>query len=65
MHAHSVALQFLHYNFAKIHQSLPTTPAIATGVTNRLWEIEDLVCQDRYAGRYAKVIRLKSLCSFP
>jgi hypothetical protein len=43
MHAHSVALHFMHYNFAKIHQSLRTTPAQAAGVTDRLWEVEDLV----------------------
>ena len=43
MHAHSVALQFMHYNFVKIHQSLRTTPAMAAGVTDRLWEVEDIV----------------------
>ena len=43
MHAHSVALHFMCYNFVKIHQSLRTTPAQAAGVTDRLWEIEDLV----------------------
>ena len=37
------ALHFMHYNFVKIHQSLRTTPAQAAGVTNRLWETEDLV----------------------
>ena len=42
-HAHSVALHFMCYNFVKIHQSLRTTPAQAAGVTDRLWEIEDLV----------------------
>ena len=43
MHAHSVALHFIHYNFVKIHSTLRTTPAQAAGVTDRLWEIEDLV----------------------
>ena len=43
MHAHSVALHFMYYNFVKIHQSLRTTPAQAAGVTDRLWELEDLV----------------------
>ena len=43
MHAHSVALHFMYYNFVKIHQTLRTTPAQAAGVTDRLWEIEDLV----------------------
>ena len=43
MHAHAVALHFMYYNFVKVHQSLRMTPAMAAGVTNRLWEIEDLV----------------------
>ena len=43
MHAHSVALHFVHYNFVKIHTTLRTTPAQAAGVTDRLWEVEDLV----------------------
>jgi IS1 family transposase len=42
-HAHAVALHFAYYNFVKIHQTLRTTPAMAAGVTNRLWEIEDLL----------------------
>ena len=43
MHAHSVALHFMYYNFVKIHQSLRMTPAQAAGVTDRLWEVADLV----------------------
>ena len=43
MHAHAVALHFMHYNFVKIHSTLRTTPAQAAGVTERLWDIEDLV----------------------
>lgn len=43
IHAHSVALHFMHYNFVKIHSTLRTTPAQAAGVTDRLWEVEDLV----------------------
>ena len=43
MHAPSVALHFMHYNFVKIHSTLRTTPAQAPGVTARLWELEDLV----------------------
>ena len=43
MHAPSVALHFMHYNFVKIHSTLRTTPAQAAGVTARLWEVEDLV----------------------
>lgn len=42
-HAHGVALHFAYYNFCKIHQTLRTTPAMAAGITNRLWEVEDLL----------------------
>jgi len=33
----------MHYNFVRIHQTLRVTPAMAAGVTNRLWSIEDVV----------------------
>jgi IS1 family transposase len=42
-HAAAVSLHMMHYNFVRIHQTLRTTPAMAAGVTNRLWEIEDIV----------------------
>lgn len=42
-HAHAVALHFMHYNFCRIHQTLRVTPAMAVGVTDRLWEIEDVL----------------------
>jgi IS1 family transposase len=42
-HAHSVSLYFMHYNFVRIHQTLRVTPAMAAGVTDRLWELTDLV----------------------
>jgi IS1 family transposase len=41
--AHSVALFALYYNFVRIHKTLRTTPAMAAGVTKRLWEIGDIV----------------------
>ena len=42
-HAHSVALFAMYYNFVRIHQTLRTTPAMAAKVTERLWEIGDIV----------------------
>jgi len=33
----------MYYNFVRIHKTLQTTPAMATGVTSRLWEIGDIV----------------------
>jgi IS1 family transposase len=43
MHAHAVALHFMHYNFVRIHKTLRVTPAMAAGVTGKLWEVADLV----------------------
>ena len=42
-HAHAVALHIMYYNFACVHQTLRETPAMAAGVTKRLWEINDVV----------------------
>jgi hypothetical protein len=39
---HMVALYFMHYNFVRIHKSLHTTPAMAAGVSKKLWEISDI-----------------------
>jgi IS1 family transposase len=42
-HGYSLALYFVYYNFVRIHKTLRTTPAMAAGLTDRLWEISDLV----------------------
>jgi hypothetical protein len=38
-HAAAVAMHFMHYNFARIHQMLRVTPAMVAGVTDHVWEI--------------------------
>jgi IS1 family transposase len=42
-HVYSVALHYMHYNFVRIHKTLNITPAMAAGVTNKLWSISDIV----------------------
>lgn len=42
-HRLACALHFVHYNFCRIHQSLRITPAMAAGLSDRVWEISDLV----------------------
>jgi IS1 family transposase len=42
-HVHGLSIYFMHYNFVRIHQTLRVTPAMAAGVTNRLWELNDMV----------------------
>jgi hypothetical protein len=41
----AVALHFCHYNFVRMHKSLRMTPAMAAGVSDRLWTLEELVEQ--------------------
>jgi hypothetical protein len=33
----------MYYNFCRIHKSLKVTPAMAAGVSDHLWELEDVV----------------------
>lgn len=42
-HGHAVTLFFTYYNYCRIHSTIRTTPAMAAGLTDRLWEIEDLI----------------------
>jgi IS1 family transposase len=39
----AVALHFAHYNLVRLHKTLRVTPAMAAGVTDRLWSLEELV----------------------
>lgn len=41
-HAHAVALHMMYYNFVRIHKTLRVTPAMAAGVSDRLWEMADI-----------------------
>jgi hypothetical protein len=38
-----MAVYFMHYNFVRIHQTLKVTPAMAVGVTPKLWKMSDMV----------------------
>jgi hypothetical protein len=44
--AHAVSLHFMHYNFARPHATLreryPRTPAMAAGVTDHIWTLEEI-----------------------
>ena len=40
---HAVSLHFMHYNFARIHQTLRVTPAMEAGVSDHVWELEEIV----------------------
>jgi hypothetical protein len=38
-----VALYFMHYNYCRIHKTLRVTPAMEAGLTDHVWEIEELI----------------------
>lgn len=39
----AVALYFMYYNFARIHESLRVTPAMEAGVSDYVWSIQEIV----------------------
>lgn len=40
---HAVALNFMYYNYCRIHKTLRLTPAMESGLTDHVWEIAELV----------------------
>lgn len=42
-HVHMVALYTVFYNWTKIHKTLRTTPAMAAGLTERVWDMAEIV----------------------
>jgi IS1 family transposase len=42
-HLAAVALHVAFYNFARVHESLRSTPAMALGIADRVWTIGDLL----------------------
>jgi len=39
----SVALHYMHYNFCRIHKTLRGTPAMAAGVSDHIWTVDEIV----------------------
>jgi IS1 family transposase len=42
-HVASLAIHYLHYNFVRIHSALRVTPAMAAGISDRLWSMDDMI----------------------
>jgi IS1 family transposase len=40
--AHAVSLHYMHYNFARVHSTLKTTPAMAAGVADHKWSLYEI-----------------------
>ena len=56
-HTWAVALHVMFYNFVRIHSTLRTSPAMAAGIADRLWEMSDIVAIDGRARGRAKAAR--------
>jgi hypothetical protein len=37
------AVHYMHYNFARVHQTLRVTPAMEAGISNHVWTLEEIV----------------------
>jgi len=42
-HGHAVALYFMYYNFCRVHSTLRVTPAMEAGLTDHVWNVEELI----------------------
>jgi len=55
-HAAAIALNYFAYNFIKIHRTLRMSPSMAAGVTDRLWDVNELVALwEQYERREERV----------
>ncbi len=41
-HIHAITLYFMYYNFCRIHHTLRVTPAMASGVSEHVWNLSEL-----------------------
>lgn len=42
-HAAAISLHMMYYNFARVHQTLKTTPAVAAAIADHVWTVEEIV----------------------
>lgn len=42
-HMHAISLYFMFYNFCKIHKTLRVTPAMEAGISDHVWDLEEVV----------------------
>jgi IS1 family transposase len=58
-HEAAIALHYMHYNYVRIHKTLRITPAMAAGLTDHVWTVDELVAllpveQPKKRGPYKK-----------
>jgi hypothetical protein len=61
-HYHALSLYFVFYNFVRLHKAHRMTPAMAAGIADRLWSMEDIVGLVHDA-EIAAIIRKRTLSS--
>ena len=44
-HEAMLGLYFAWYNFVRVHSTIKTTPAVAQGLTDHVWTIEELLAE--------------------
>jgi IS1 family transposase len=42
-HEHSLAIHYMYYNFARIHQTLRVTPAMDANISDHVWSLEEII----------------------
>ena len=42
-HEAAIALHYMHYNFARVHQTLRVTPAMEAGISDHVWTLNEIV----------------------
>ena len=42
-HGHAISIHFMYYNFARVHKTIKTTPAIKAGIADHIWTLEEIV----------------------
>jgi hypothetical protein len=42
-HCDTLALFYVFYNFVRIHEALKCSPAMAAGISERLWSMDDII----------------------
>ena len=38
---HAIAIHYMHYNFGRIHKTLPVTPAMAACIGDHVWSLQE------------------------
>jgi hypothetical protein len=54
-HMHALSLYFAFYNFTRIHKTLKVSPAMAAGITDHLWSMEEIA--EMIEARQAKRVK--------